>query len=252
MCSSRKKNKIALFVMLLLFLFFNKVDASNCTRNIQNNLVKEAEKVEIVPTLNEEYNPMHVYKYNVYITNLSENVYIIDSNNNRYEYDEFQDEDSIFGVYEPGSKVVFNIYASINTECESTKLKSKTITFDFYNDYSTREECKGIEEFSLCKRNYNGKIESDEWFLEKVKEYRENNQEVVEDDSDEIKENEKNFLDQLKGIIKNPIVITFISIIIVVIIMMIIIKIVKNSKKIKIRYKEDKERADEYDEDEKN
>ena len=242
MCFNSKKNKIALLLIIVTFLFFNRVDAASCTNTIKRELVKEAEKVEIVPYLNEEYNPMHVYKYNVYITNLSENIFIIDSIGNRYEYDEFQDENSVFGMYAPGSKITFAIYASINTECNNAKLTSLTINFDYYNDYSTREECKGIEEFSLCKRNYNGKIESDEWFKQKVEEYKNGNHDV------EIEEESEEETNKIKDIIFHPITITIFSLLLIGVIVLIIYKLRKNKGKVKIKYKDIKERGEEYEE----
>mgnify|MGYP003304672896 CR=1 FL=1 len=97
---------------------------------------KEAKNIEIIPYFDEDYNPMHEYFYNVNITNFSKNVYIVDSNNNRFEYEGSYNNDSVFGVYKPGDRITFKIYGAYDGDCSDQLLVTLKVDFDYYNDYS--------------------------------------------------------------------------------------------------------------------
>lgn len=231
------KYKVFIMIITIIFLAVNKVDAASCTSTEKNNLIKEAKNVEIVPYLDEEYNPLHEYKYNVYITNFSNKFYVIDSKNNRFEYDGSYTNDSVFGMYEPGEKITFKIYGAYGEKCSDILLTNTTIRFDYYNDYSNYEECKGIEEFYLCKRNYSGEIKSEEWFLSQVKGYKEGTVENIE--IEEKTEKEESFLDNLTAYFKeNKIVSITLIIVIVAIVILLIINLRNKRKKVKVKFKD--------------
>ena len=63
--------------IVIMFLFVSKVEADTCTKTEKNTLTKGAKTIEIVPFLDDEYDPYHNYKYAVYITNLTKDYYYI-------------------------------------------------------------------------------------------------------------------------------------------------------------------------------
>ena len=224
-----EKSKIIIFTLIIIFLSTIKVEASTCTGAQKNKLVKEAKNIEIIPYFDDEYNPMHEYFYNVNITNFSKNVYIVDSNNNRFEYEGSYDSDSVFGMYKPGSRITFKIYGAYDSECSEQLLVTLKVDFEYYNDYSTFEECTGIEDFYLCKRNYSGKIESKEWFLEQIDKYKKGEIENVDPDQ---KEEKQNFFYEFF----NNKIVQFVTVIIILIIVYFLSRSYVNSKKrIKIK-----------------
>ncbi len=219
-----KKYKIIILTLIIIFLSSIKVEASTCTNTQKNKLVTEAKNIEIIPYFNDDYNPMHEYFYNVNITNFSKNVYIVDSNNNRFEYEESYNSDSVFGVYKPGDRITFKIYGAYDGDCSDQLLVTLKVDFEHYNDYSTFKECEGIEEFYLCKRNYSGKIESKEWFLEQIDKYKKGE---IKNIDPEKKIEEKNFFYEFF----NNKIVQFVIVIIILIIVYALSRSYINSKK---------------------
>lgn len=240
---NNEKIKKILIVFVIMFLFVSKVDADTCTKTEKNTLTKGAKTIEIIPYLDDEYNPFHSYKYNVYITNLTKDYYIIDSNGYRFEYDKSYTSDSLFGMYTPGSKVSFKIYGAYNGVCSDVLLVTKTIIFEHYNDYSTFEECEGIEDFKLCKRNYSGKIESKEWFLEQVEKYKAG---LTQDPGQG--EEKLSFFESIVKFMKENVVITIVLILVVIGgIAFGVYKLIQNKKKIKVDFGNLKEKGEKYE-----
>lgn len=238
MCNN-KKNIKTIMLIVIMFCCVSKVNADTCSTTEKKDLIKSAKNIEIIAYLDEEYNPYHEYNYNVYLTNFTSDYYIIDSLGNRFEYEQSYTDDSVFGVYEPGSKVSFKIYGSYDGKCPNVLLTTSSIKFDYYNDYSTRKECEGIEEFYLCKRNYSGDIESEEWFLSQIEGYKNGTVDNVED----IEDDDESFLSKYKAIVIILIVVVIIALI------LLIVHFIKNRNKIKIKFKEDKDRSEYYEKD---
>lgn len=240
---NNKKIKKILVVFVIMFLFVVKVDANTCTKTEKNTLTKNAKAIEFIPYLDEEYDPFHNYKYNVYITNLSKDFYIVDSNGNRLEYSNDYTEDTVFGVYEQGSKVSFKIYGAYDGICPDVLLSTTTIRFDYYNDYSTFEVCEGIEEFKLCQRNYSGEIESEEWFLEQVEKYKAGLIENPDPGAEKL-----TFIESMIKFFKENVIVT-ISLVIIMIagVAFVVHKIIQNKNKIKVDFGDLKERGGKYE-----
>ena len=237
---NNEKIKKILIVFVIMFLFAVKVDADTCTKTEKNTLTRNAKAIEIIPYLSGNYDPNRVYNYSVYITNLTKDFYIIDSNGNRFEYMSDYNTDSLFGMYTPGSKVSFKIYGAYDGVCPDVLLATKTIIFDYFNDYSTFEECEGIEEFYLCRRNYSGEIESDEWFLEQVEQYKAG---LIE--NPEPGEEKLTFFEIVIKFFKENVVVTIgLVIAIVAGIVFFIYKLIQNKKKIKVDFGDLKERGE--------
>ena len=221
-----KKYKLIIFTMLIVFCTINVAKANSCTSTEKKYLINESKKIEIIPYLDDEYNPMHKYVYNVHITNFSNNFYVKDSKNNRFEFDKSYSDDLVFGLYNPGEEVTFTIYGAYDGICSDVKLNTIKVKFDYYNDYSTLKECEGIEEFYLCHRGYSGKIESKEWFLEQVDKYKKGEIENIE-----IDEEEKNILEEF---FSNKMVRVLIASGILIVVLIFISIYTDSKKKIKI------------------
>ena len=234
MYNDRKKlSKHIIRTLIIVFFVFFKTDianADNCSTAKIKELKKEAAKIEFVYNLVDEYNPYNEYKYTMNFINFNEKFYIIDSNDREFYYSKSYTNDSTFGNYSPGSRVTFKIYGAYGTTCQDKLIRTAKIALPHYNPYSRYEECKGIEEFKLCKRNYSGKIESEKWFLEKVKEYKESKNKETQDH-----EEEKNFFQKImEFFVENPIIIFGVIFVAIIAIALFIIRYLKNRKNIKI------------------
>lgn len=219
-------------IIIVFFVFFkiNTVHANECTTAKIKELKKEANKINFVYNLDEEYNPYGVYTYSVNFVNFSEKFYIVDSVGKKYTYTPDITADSTFGNYSPGKVISFKIYGAYGTECQDKLIRSAKISLPYYNYYSTYEECKGIEEYKLCKRNYNGKIESEEWFLKKVQEYKDS---LIEKPQEP--EKEKSFTEKVIEFFENNVILIILIVLAAITaIVILIIKYIKNKKNIKV------------------
>ena len=220
-----------LIIVFFVFLNIKPVQAeTSCSTAEIKKLKQEAAKINFIYNLVEEYNSDDIYKYNMNFVNFTENFYIVDSEERQFIYSRDYTAETIFGSYLAGTKVTFKVYGAYGTICQDKLIRTVKIAFPYYNPYSRYEECKGIEEFKLCKRNYNGKIESEKWFLERVKEYKESQNQKPEEP-----EKKKNFLEIIiKFINENPIIIFALIAIIIIVIVLFVIRYFKNRNNIKI------------------
>jgi len=214
--------------LIITVLSVTNVNASNCSKEEKKNLKQEASSVEVLPYLDDEFNPLHKYYYSLNLINFSDKFYIKDSLGNRFEFSDEHKEDSRYGLYTPGTKVTIYIYAAYGETCSDELLKTYKINFEHYNDYSAYEECKGIEEFYLCKRNYKGKIESEEWFLKQVDAYKKGQIENIEEKPNK----EEKWFDIIKEKIENNK--EYIFAIVFILIVIAIYMIIKRNKRLKI------------------
>lgn len=232
-----KMTQLIISLLIVVFFVFLKIDtvlASECSTATLKKLKQEANKIEFKYNLVDEYNSDEIYTYTMNFVNFSDKFYIMDSNGKKYIYSKTYTADTIFGEYEAGTYVTFKIYGAYGFECQDKLVRTIKISLPYYNHYSRYEECKGIEEFKLCKRNYNGKIESEEWFLQKVKEYKESLNE-----KEKPVEKEKNFLEKVTEFINDNIVFVIIIVVVIVIgAIVLFIRYLKNRKNIKIDIKE--------------
>ena len=95
----------------------------------------------------------------VNILNLTENTYVEVTNNYdnqtiRYDYSD-TDNGNIAIVWETlGEFVTYTarVYASSNTGCEDTLLRTMRVSLPRYNDYSTYGVCEQVPDYYLCQR----------------------------------------------------------------------------------------------------
>lgn len=232
------KKNILLKLITILFCCFlmgsiEVVQADSCSTKELNTLKQLAHNIKITYDLYDDtYNENHIYYFNIFATNFSKEFYLIDSDGQDFRYMSNLEKDGIrkLRAVKEGSNYVLTVYTSNETKCPNTKIVTKKVELPYYNDYSQREECEGIEDFSLCQRYYSGYIESEKYFLDQVNKYK--NGELEEKPNDE----NKGIISQLINFASNHLLIVIaIAIVLVAIIVFVIIKIIKSRKRTKIR-----------------
>ena len=133
------------------------------------------------------------YYFKIYISNLTEDLYIKVYNNVTNETLTYNYSDSDNGSISIDWKKIrkitnftITVYSSDKTNCPDKKLYTTYVTIPRYNEYSGYELCRGIEEFYLCHEFLSVESEDFENFTQLVNKYREgkiNNegQEVIPD-----------------------------------------------------------------------
>lgn len=165
-----KKIKTLALMILVFFISINSVSAA-CTAEENVNLTKEAYniKVSYEPKTEayldvdppdgdpEDFTPVISVFHEIYITNVTENLYVkvtdsIKRETKTYTYKDAKDGvitfrwDNLWEV----TNFTIEVYSSDKTNCPNTKLFTTYLTTPLYNDYSNYEICSGIEEFYLC------------------------------------------------------------------------------------------------------
>ena len=179
--------KTLIYLSFLLLVFPLRVGAihevidSRCTNSLKTLL--RAEGQEVAYRFSKVKNESDV-TYTIYFYNLTENMYMTDSNGNVYTNSKIE-------KLKPGSSFVINLYASSNTYCEGYKIYSKTISVPYYNPYFGSDLCKEYENYALCKEDVNVTISQEE-FEKKLNSYKEiiKDEEIIEI-IDDTKENEE-------------------------------------------------------------
>lgn len=229
------KRRVLLKIVLLFLCFFvtTSVNAETCSNKELNSLKEKAINIKVTYDLYDStYNENHLYYFNVLITNFDKDFYIVDSDGQEFKYMENLEDNGVrvLRSVKEGTKYDFTLYTSNETRCPDNKIITKSITLPYYNDYSQREECNGIEEFSLCQKYYGGVIDSEDYFKTQVEKYRKS----LVDNSN--KKNDKSIVSIILAFITNNLLIVIPSIIvIIVIVIFVVIKTIKKKKRVKIK-----------------
>lgn len=116
----------------------------------------------IIGTDEEETYVATVDYIQVNILNLTENMYVevtndYDKNKVTYNYSDAQDGNITFNWEDIDSLVTYTIkvYASSNTGCADTVLKTLYLPLPRYNEYSSYDRCTLIPDYYLCQRYVN-------------------------------------------------------------------------------------------------
>lgn len=150
----------------------------------------------------EEYNNFlfEVDYFRIYITNITEELYVVVTNENTGEERTFNysDTDNGTAMFEEmvGTEIVnytIEIYSSDITNCRDQRLYTQYLTTPMYNTASESSFCTGIEDFYMCHEYLSVDVDFTN-FMERTEEYRAShtNGEVEEDLPDE--ESESGFL----------------------------------------------------------
>ena len=107
---------------------------------------------------NEEYVAKTDY-IEVHILNITKNMYVVVTNDLNgesvtYGYDDANNGNISFTRTELDSLITYTIkvYASNETGCEGSTLKTLYVSLPRYNDYSTYDICKELPDYYLCQR----------------------------------------------------------------------------------------------------
>ena len=117
--------------------------------------------------------------FDVLLSNITSEMYLIDSFNNKYEYN-----DTVNGeiyLYDYHDSVNFKFY-SVN--CNDTKIGELNITFPKYNNYYNKDVCNKYKNLNVCKKWVN-KYFSEAEVNNEIKNY--NSKFVNKNDEEKIK-----------------------------------------------------------------
>lgn len=157
---------IFLFVMALLIIPSMKVNAGLCTQKVYDGLAARAKKVTAEWNLYFDNNKQPYFK--VKLGNIDSDLMIIF---NEYNYVPINGEVEINEYLMGGDIYKFKVYGGYDTDCVEEFLYAKSVKIPKYNSYSEKEECKDNPEWKLCDKFYEGKIENDQDFYDKLNQY---------------------------------------------------------------------------------
>lgn len=136
----------------------------------------------------------YIKGFNINIMNITEDIYVVVSNNVNSEiktfyYKDTTDGEVSFQVRDATSLVTYTIEIHSNKySCIGDVFRKFAITTPIYNDLSGLAACEGNEGFYYCQEYINSENISVNEFMKRIKEYKEEKQE-----EEEKKESEKSF-----------------------------------------------------------
>ena len=230
-----KKIKAFIFTFLLFFLSTNvyavcDVAETNTLNSLATNVRVSYEVVQVEVPENEDFNPPDgisaeedytAYRdyFRFYISNVTEELYVVVTNQETNESKTYVYNDAVDGVItfeeEVGVTIVnytIDIYSSDVTNCPNTKLYTLYETTPKRNLYSNYSLCIGIEEFYLC-HEYLSVETSFADFERLVQEYRAGH---INDDGEEIVLPEETDEESFLSFINDHLVVVIIVVIVIV------------------------------------
>lgn len=168
------KKKIVL--LLLIILLPLSVKAYSCSYTERANLKKIASNVT---TSYEFIEDNDTVKFNVTLTNLNSDLYIVDSITGYTYYYNGNNEITLYG-YEPGTSIQYKIYTT-KTDCYKNYMMIKYVNLPYYNKYYKDELCTG-KNYSICGKWQKVSLSYDD-FVKKINELNveKNNKGTIED-----------------------------------------------------------------------
>lgn len=220
--------------IIIVFTFFLAcmpliADAAICSTSVYNDLKREAYKAQFNYEL--KFNEDDNYYFEITVTNLNKKVLFIYADS-VYEGNDDNSTIKIDSTFEGGKTYEFKLYGGYYTACTEEYLYTKKVSIPKYNKYSRYEECIEYEEFSLCNKWYQGNIPDEEYFFERLEEYKKT---LVKPD-EPVVVTSKSFWDKvIEFYIENKVLsISIVSVVSLSIISLIIVKVVKKKKRVKI------------------
>ena len=129
--------------------------------------------------------------FRIYITNITEELYVVVTNENTGEERTFNysDTDNGTAMFEEmvGTEIVnytIEIYSSDVTNCRDQRLYTEYLTTPMYNTYSEYDLCRGIEDYYLCHEYLSVPVDFTD-FLNQVNSYRASLSETSEEEMPE-------------------------------------------------------------------
>lgn len=193
-----KKTRVLIFALMMFMIGGKNVYAvcdateTNTLNSLAANVGRSYEVVErevsseeanATPpdglTIEEYENYVFVRKFfRIHITNITEELYVVVTNENTGEERTFNYSDTDNGnVYfdeRVGTEIVnytIDIYSSDITNCRDQRLYTQYLTTPMYNLNSESSLCDGIEDFYLCHEYLSVNVDFSD-FINKTEEYR--------------------------------------------------------------------------------
>lgn len=154
--------KIKYILVLVIFcLTFNVKAIDQCTSEEMNRLRNLANQVEFkqeifFDNLDEEDNGMTdeiMVSYKISMINYNDELdyYIKTNNDELFEKLDINELNNLY--FYPGETLSIRIYSYTENSCTNDLLTTKTIKFNYYNDYYYfhKDKCKEYPEFKYCK-----------------------------------------------------------------------------------------------------
>ena len=151
------------FIICSFFLCITSVSAKECTTQELRELKQLAKKVEI----GYEFDEKNKY-FRVSIHNLKEGLETSVGYDNYTYTTKNKGNFRLNSTYFSGYEFKLNIYANGKTNCKDELLYTVKKTLPVYNIFSTRKECKGLENEEICRKWYDYTEISEEEFIEKI------------------------------------------------------------------------------------
>ena len=166
----KKKNILILIFSILLLP--NIVNARKmCEYDDKTRLQRIASNIASSYTYKEEKNEetgFNTVKFTVTLTNMHDDVVIIDEETNEHYYNN-ADREIVIENVKPGKYLKFLVYGNIDN-CREEKVTTIYVTLPSFNKYYTDELCRNIPDYSLCNKWANIKM-THEKFTQKVQAY---------------------------------------------------------------------------------
>ena len=202
-----KKIKVFTLAILLFFLSTNvyavcDVTETNTLNSLATNVRISYEVVQVEVPVDEGFNPPDglteeedqnyvAYRnyFRFYISNVTEELYIVVTNQSTNESTTYTYEDAVDGIITFDARVfieivnyTIDVYSSSATNCPDTLLYTWYETTPMYNSFSESNLCEGIEDFYLCHEYLSVETSFDN-FERLVQEYRDGH---IDDNGEEI------------------------------------------------------------------
>lgn len=232
------KRKYIFIIIFVLAFFINitNVNAAReiCTRKAYSDAQMKAYNVKFSYEL--KFDDNHFPYFLISYTGLKEGIELRVGENS-YTKSENGENGTITTVFQnTGGTYNFEFYGEYGYSCVGELLyTTPDIKLPKYNLYSEKDECIDYEEFSLCKKWYDGDIENDDYFYKKLEEYKESLKPQEEEKPEVIEE--KEWYQKIIDFYMDNLIFTLP--ITIVIVLFIIIMVIKNRIKKKRRTKID-------------
>ena len=157
------------FLILLFILFIEKINAECSSFDVLR-------QKSLVSNVNYSYDYYIVDNkayFNVTLSNLTPEMYLIDSLNNKYSYYNSKNGELFLNSY--SNNVEFTFYS---TNCNNEKIGKIIINFPIYNEFYNDSICQGYNKFIWCKK-WSNKVYSKQEIIE-LKEKQAKKQKILE------------------------------------------------------------------------
>ena len=156
------KIKWLLFSFLCIFIF-----PFTCKAVCDDARISDLSKIASNVKFNYSYNVVDNYPiFVVDISNLTSDIYVIDSLNNTFSYNNLTSMN-----YQFQNKVLFSIY-STDPNCYDEKILDRTVSFPIFNKYSLYSQCDDYKNIDICQMWSNVGISNDLDFYTRIEKYK--------------------------------------------------------------------------------